>query len=162
MEFPADAPHRQDLMAVLQEEEAALAPVPVGSEWRRWHHEVDTLRNFLSSPTKPLHATIVVGSKDPAVNWESLEERHLGILERECWQHVERILQGAEFLMDAAKRRRVRPIPRSGIHAPPVVIFGITCVQDPSQTMFPRTWDRHNAAHHHGLLLLWRKQSGRG
>ncbi len=25
MEFPADAPHRQDLMAVLQEEEAALA-----------------------------------------------------------------------------------------------------------------------------------------
>ena len=80
-------------------------------------------------------------------------------MERECWQHVEHILQGAEFLMDAAKRRRVRPIPKSGIHAPPVVILGITCVQDSSQTMFPRTWDRHNAAHHHGLLLLWRKQS---
>ena len=102
----------------------AFSPVPVGSEWHRWHHEVDTLRNFLSSPTKPLHATIVVGSKDPAVNWESLEKRHIGILERECWQHVEHILQGAEFLMDAAKRRRVQPIPRSGIHPPPVVILG--------------------------------------
>ena len=41
----------------------AFSPVPVGSEWHRWHHEVDTLRNFLASPTKPLHATIVVGAK---------------------------------------------------------------------------------------------------
>ena len=84
--------------------------MPVGSEWHRWHHEVDTLRNFLASPTKPLHATIVVGSKDPAVNWESLEERHLGILERECWQHVERILQGAEFRVSAESFLVLNPL----------------------------------------------------